>query len=143
MGVHISRIQSMELDKLGTSELLLAKNIGNSSFNEIMEGSLPSPSPKPTPSSDMTARKEFINSKYVDHRFSRKTCSSAVAKMVDLCEAVQSRDLLALLQVYAEGVELMEPLPEAGPEAGETALHFSVRTADHTSLHLVDFLVQN
>ncbi|KAM3860582.1 arf-GAP with SH3 domain, ANK repeat and PH domain-containing protein 1 isoform 6-T6 [Diretmus argenteus] len=143
MGVHISRIQSMELDKLGTSELLLAKNIGNSSFNEIMEGNLPSPSPKPTPSSDMTARKEFINAKYVDHKFARKTCTSAAAKMIELCEAVQSRDLLALVQVYAEGVELMEPLPEAGPEAGETALHYSVRTADQTSLHLVDFLVQN
>uniref|UniRef100_A0A668AQ99 ArfGAP with SH3 domain, ankyrin repeat and PH domain 1 n=1 Tax=Myripristis murdjan TaxID=586833 RepID=A0A668AQ99_9TELE len=143
MGVHISRIQSMELDKLGTSELLLAKNVGNSSFNEIMEGNLPSPSPKPTPSSDMTARKEFINAKYVDHKFARKTCASAAAKMIELCEAVQSRDLLALIQVYAEGVELMEPLPEAGPEAGETALHYSVRTADQTSLHLVDFLVQN
>ncbi|XP_061877355.1 arf-GAP with SH3 domain, ANK repeat and PH domain-containing protein 1 isoform X5 [Entelurus aequoreus] len=143
MGVHISRIQSMELDKLGTSELLLAKNVGNSSFNEIMEGNLPSPSPKPTPSSDMTVRKEFINGKYVDHKFARKTCSSAAAKMIELYEAVQSRDLLSLVQVYAEGVELMEPLPEAGPEAGETALHYSVRTADQTSLHLVDFLVQN
>lgn len=28
-------------------------------------------------------------------------------------------------------------------EVGETALHYSVRTADQTSLHLVDFLVQN
>ncbi|XP_051910294.1 arf-GAP with SH3 domain, ANK repeat and PH domain-containing protein 1 isoform X3 [Hippocampus zosterae] len=143
MGVHISRIQSMELDKLGTSELLLAKNIGNSSFNEIMEGNLPSPSPKPGPSSDMTMRKEFINAKYVDHKYARKTCSSAAAKMMDLYEAVRARDLLALVQVYAEGVELMDPLPEAGPEVGETALHYSVRTADHTSLHLVDFLVQN
>ncbi|KAM4533437.1 arf-GAP with SH3 domain, ANK repeat and PH domain-containing protein 1 isoform 3-T3 [Odontesthes bonariensis] len=143
MGVHISRIQSMELDKLGTSELLLAKNVGNSSFNEIMEGNLSSPSPKPTPSSDMTVRKEFINAKYVDHKYARKTCTSASAKMIELFEAVQSRDLLSLIQVYAEGVELMEPLPEAGPEAGETALHYSVRTADHTSLHLVDFLVQN
>ncbi|CAJ1082463.1 arf-GAP with SH3 domain%2C ANK repeat and PH domain-containing protein 1 isoform X5 [Xyrichtys novacula] len=143
MGVHISRIQSMELDKLGTSELLLAKNVGNSSFNEIMEGNLTSPSPKPTPSSDMTVRKEFINAKYVDHKFARKTCTSAAAKMIELFEAVQSRDLLSLIQVYAEGVELMEPLPEVGPEAGETALHYSVRTADQTSLHLVDFLVQN
>ncbi|KAM7390265.1 hypothetical protein PAMA_008439 [Pampus argenteus] len=143
MGVHISRIQSMELDKLGTSELLLAKNVGNSSFNEIMEGNLTSPSPKPTPSSDMTVRKEFINAKYVDHKYARKTCTSAAAKMIELFEAVQTRDLLALIQVYAEGVELMEPLPEAGPEAGETALHYSVRTADQTSLHLVDFLVQN
>ncbi|MEQ2214781.1 Arf-GAP with SH3 domain, ANK repeat and PH domain-containing protein 1, partial [Xenoophorus captivus] len=164
MGVHISRIQSMELDKLGTSELLLAKNVGNSSFNEIMEANLTSPSPKPSPSSDMTVRKEFINAKYVDHKYAKKTCTSAAAKLIELFEAIQTRDLLALIQVYAEGVELMEPLPEAGPvsgtaepmsvcdcavfdgplqEAGETALHYAVRTADQTSLHLVDFLVQN
>uniref|UniRef100_A0A7N8X1L9 ArfGAP with SH3 domain, ankyrin repeat and PH domain 1b n=1 Tax=Mastacembelus armatus TaxID=205130 RepID=A0A7N8X1L9_9TELE len=144
MGVHISRIQSMELDKLGTSELLLAKNVGNSSFNEIMEGNLTTPSPKPTPSSDMTVRKEFINAKYVDHKYARKTCTSASAKMIELFEAVQSRDLLALIQVYAEGVELMEVTIYPNlHEAGETALHYSVRTADQTSLHLVDFLVQN
>ncbi|KYO45188.1 hypothetical protein Y1Q_0014654 [Alligator mississippiensis] len=143
MGVHISRIQSLELDKLGTSELLLAKNVGNNSFNDIMEGNLPSPSPKPTPSSDMTARKEYITAKYVDHRFSRKTCASAAAKLNELLEAVRSRDLLALIQVYAEGVELMEPLLEPGQEPGETALHLAVRTADQTSLHLVDFLGQN
>ncbi|KAH0617439.1 hypothetical protein JD844_015648, partial [Phrynosoma platyrhinos] len=143
MGVHISRIQSLELDKLGTSELLLAKNIGNNSFNEIMEGNLPSPSPKPKPLSDMTIRKEFITAKYVDHKFSRKTCGSAAAKLNELLEAVKSRDLLALIQVYAEGVELMEPLLEPGQEPGETALHLAIRTADQTSLHLVDFLVQN
>uniref|UniRef100_A0AAY5EE11 ArfGAP with SH3 domain, ankyrin repeat and PH domain 1b n=1 Tax=Electrophorus electricus TaxID=8005 RepID=A0AAY5EE11_ELEEL len=143
MGVHISRIQSMELDKLGTSELLLAKNVGNSNFNEIMEGNLPCHSAKPTPGSDMTVRKEFINGKYVDHKFARKTCSSAAVKMSELHDAVTSRDLLALIQVYAEGVELMEPLPDSGQEGGETALHYAVRTADHTSLHLLDFLVQN
>ncbi|XP_073749311.1 arf-GAP with SH3 domain, ANK repeat and PH domain-containing protein 1 isoform X2 [Callorhinus ursinus] len=143
MGVHISRIQSLELDKLGTSELLLAKNVGNNSFNDIMEANLPSPSTKPTPSSDMTVRKEYITAKYVDHRFSRKTCSSSSAKLNELLEAIKSRDLLALIQVYAEGVELMEPLLESGQELGETALHLAVRTADQTSLHLVDFLVQN
>lgn len=31
MGVHISRIQSMELDKLGTSELLVSQRKGPSS----------------------------------------------------------------------------------------------------------------
>ncbi|XP_036746380.2 arf-GAP with SH3 domain, ANK repeat and PH domain-containing protein 1 isoform X4 [Manis pentadactyla] len=143
MGVHISRIQSLELDKLGTSELLLAKNVGNNSFNDIMEANLPSPSPKPTPSSDMTVRKEYITAKYVDHRFSRKTYSSSSAKLNELLEAIKSRDLLALIQVYADGVELMEPLLEPGQELGETALHLAVRTADQTSLHLVDFLVQN
>uniref|UniRef100_A0A8D0WNK4 SH3 domain-containing protein n=1 Tax=Sus scrofa TaxID=9823 RepID=A0A8D0WNK4_PIG len=123
--------------------LQLAKNVGNNSFNDIMEANLPSPSPKPTPSSDMTVRKEYITAKYVDHRFSRKTCSSSSAKLNELLEAIKSRDLLALIQVYAEGVELMEPLLEPGQELGETALHLAVRTADQTSLHLVDFLVQN
>ncbi|XP_069776610.1 arf-GAP with SH3 domain, ANK repeat and PH domain-containing protein 1-like isoform X6 [Narcine bancroftii] len=143
MGVHISRIQSLELDKLGTSELLLAKNVGNTSINEILEASLPHPSPKPIPHSDMTARKEYIHAKYVDHKFARRLCNSSSAKMNELLESVKSRDLLALIQVYAEGVELMEPIPDLGQEPGETVLHFAVRTADRTSLHLVDFLVQN
>nr|XP_033788921.1 arf-GAP with SH3 domain, ANK repeat and PH domain-containing protein 1 isoform X3 [Geotrypetes seraphini] len=143
MGVHISRIQSLELDKLGTSELLLAKNIGNNSFNEIVEGNLPNPSSKPTPSSDMTVRKEYITAKYVDHKFSKKICASAAAKLNELLEAIKSRDLFALIQVYSEGVELLEPLLESGQEPGETALHFTVRTADQISLHLVDFLAQN
>ncbi|XP_059357693.1 arf-GAP with SH3 domain, ANK repeat and PH domain-containing protein 1a isoform X2 [Carassius carassius] len=143
MGVHISRIQSMELDKLGTSELLLAKNVGNSSFNEILEGNLPSPLPKPTPSSDMTERKEYINAKYVEHRFARRTATTATARQGDLYEAVRTRDLMALIQLYADGVELMDPFPEAGQDPGETALHFAVRTSDQSSLHLVDFLVQN
>ncbi|XP_036940768.1 arf-GAP with SH3 domain, ANK repeat and PH domain-containing protein 1a isoform X4 [Acanthopagrus latus] len=141
MGVHVSRIQSLELDKLGTSELLLAKNVGNCSFNDIMEAGLLSL--KPTPSSDMTARKEFINAKYIDRQFVRRTISMASSGLEEVCEAVQSRDLLSIIQLYAEGVELLQPLPEPGQEAGETALHHCVRTADQSSLHLVDFLVQN
>ena len=70
-----------------------------------------------------TVRKEYITAKYVDHRFSRKTCSSSSAKLNELLEAVKSRDLLVLVQVYAEGVGLMEPLLEPGqvtasPKAG-------------------------
>ncbi|CAB1325681.1 unnamed protein product, partial [Coregonus sp. 'balchen'] len=88
-----------------------------------------------------TVRKEYINAKYVEHKFAHRTGKATVPGK--LSEAVHSRDLLLLIQIYAEGRELMEPLPEAGKEPGETALHYSVRTADQTSLHLVDFLVQN
>uniref|UniRef100_A0A6Q2WYS9 ArfGAP with SH3 domain, ankyrin repeat and PH domain 1b n=1 Tax=Esox lucius TaxID=8010 RepID=A0A6Q2WYS9_ESOLU len=108
MGVHISRIQSMELDKLGTSELLLAKNVGNSSFNEIMEGNIPSLSAKPTPSSDISKELSVTFNLPLDINGSR-------------CLYV------------ANGQQ----------EYPETALHYSVRTADQTTLHLVDFLVQN
>ncbi|MEQ2164484.1 hypothetical protein GOODEAATRI_007126 [Goodea atripinnis] len=108
MGVHISRIQSMELDKLGTSELLYFLD-QTSAFSE-----------KALEKHDFvfrTVRKEFINAKYVDHKYAKKMCTSAAAKLIELFEAIQTRDLLALIQVYAEGVELMEPLPEAGPAA--------------------------
>ncbi|XP_043545283.1 arf-GAP with SH3 domain, ANK repeat and PH domain-containing protein 1-like [Chiloscyllium plagiosum] len=130
-----------EINKLCCFQL--AKNVGNISFNEILEANLPQPSPKPIPHSDMTARKEYIHAKYVDHKFAKRLCTSSLAKMNQLLDSVKSRDLLALIQVYAEGVELMESLSDLGQEPGETVLHLAVRTADRTSLHLVDFLVQN
>uniref|UniRef100_A0A7N8YJH3 ArfGAP with SH3 domain, ankyrin repeat and PH domain 1a n=1 Tax=Mastacembelus armatus TaxID=205130 RepID=A0A7N8YJH3_9TELE len=114
MGVHVSRIQSLELDKLGTSELLLARNVGNSSFNEIMEASLPSPSLKPTAASDMTARKEFINAKYIDHKFVKRTVATMAVRLDELFEVIRSRDLLSIIQLYAEGAELLQPLPGPG-----------------------------
>lgn len=52
LGVHISRIQSLTLDNLGTSQLLLARFMTNQAFNDIMEANLVFGS-KPTPSSSM------------------------------------------------------------------------------------------
>lgn len=86
----------------------------------------------PFPPPGRTVRKEFINAKYVDHKYARKTCTSAAAKMIELFEAVQSRDLLALIQVYAEGVELMEPLPEVGPVSARLLLMCKIKLADYS-----------
>lgn len=47
---------------------------------------------------------------------------------------------LAVVQSSARGSCLIMFLLQ---ESGETVLHHCARTADHTSLHLVDFLVQN
>ncbi|XP_066468232.1 arf-GAP with SH3 domain, ANK repeat and PH domain-containing protein 2 isoform X2 [Tiliqua scincoides] len=145
LGVHYSRMQSLTLDVLGTSELLLAKNIGNAGFNEIMEFCLPGDEiVKPNPSSDMNARKDYINAKYIERKYARKKYSDNGAKLQSLCEAVKTRDIFGLVQVYAEGVDLTEKIPLAnGHEQDETALHLAVRSVDRTSLHIVDFLVQN
>uniref|UniRef100_A0A7N6F6T0 ArfGAP with SH3 domain, ankyrin repeat and PH domain 2a n=1 Tax=Anabas testudineus TaxID=64144 RepID=A0A7N6F6T0_ANATE len=145
LGVHYSRIQSLTLDVLSTSELLLAKNVGNAGFNEIMEACLSAENVvKPNPASDMQARKDFITAKYTEKRFARKKCSDAPSRLHTLCDAVKARDIFSLIQVYAEGVDLMEPIPLAnGHEQGETALHLAVRLVDRTSLHIVDFLTQN
>ncbi|KAB1266764.1 Arf-GAP with SH3 domain; ANK repeat and PH domain-containing protein 2 [Camelus dromedarius] len=145
LGVHYSRMQSLTLDVLGTSELLLAKNIGNAGFNEIMEGCLPAEdSVKPNPGSDMNARKDYITAKYIERKYARKKHADNAAKLHSLCEAVKTRDIFGLLQAYADGVDLTEKIPLAnGHEPDETALHLAVRSVDRTSLHIVDFLVQN
>ncbi|XP_062894016.1 arf-GAP with SH3 domain, ANK repeat and PH domain-containing protein 2a [Mobula hypostoma] len=145
LGVHHSRIQSLTLDVLGTSELLLAKNIGNAAFNEIMEAGLSSDGTvKPNPNSDMVARKDYITAKYIERKYARKRSTDNAAKLSLLCDAIKARDIFALIQVYADGVDLTDPIPLAnGHEQGETALHLAVRLVDRTSLHVVDFLVQN
>uniref|UniRef100_A0A3Q2Y5L0 ArfGAP with SH3 domain, ankyrin repeat and PH domain 2a n=1 Tax=Hippocampus comes TaxID=109280 RepID=A0A3Q2Y5L0_HIPCM len=145
LGVHYSRIQSLTLDVLSTSELLLAKNVGNAGFNEIMEAGLSAEKAvKPNPASDMQARKDFIVAKYTEKRFARKKCPDSASRLHTLCDAVKARDIISLIQVYSEGVDLMEPIPLAnGHEQGETALHLAVRLVDRTSLHIIDFLTQN
>ncbi|XP_028906871.1 arf-GAP with SH3 domain, ANK repeat and PH domain-containing protein 2 isoform X6 [Ornithorhynchus anatinus] len=145
LGVHYSRMQSLTLDVLGTSELLLAKNIGNAGFNEIMEFGLPAEdSVKPSPNSDMNARKDYITAKYIERKYAKKKYVDNAAKLHNLSEAVKARDIFGLLQVYADGVDLTEKIPLAnGHEQDETALHLAVRSVDRTSLHIVDFLVQN
>uniref|UniRef100_A0A670Y6E2 Arf-GAP with SH3 domain, ANK repeat and PH domain-containing protein 3 n=1 Tax=Pseudonaja textilis TaxID=8673 RepID=A0A670Y6E2_PSETE len=136
LGVHYSRIQSLTLDVLSTSELLLAVSIGNAKFNEVMEATLPiQNSPKPSSSSDMNTRKEFIMAKYMERKYVRKATKEDPYRV---WEAIRSRDLLALLQAFAEGHDLSKPL-----EQGEPALHWAVRYANKTSLPLVDFIIQN
>uniref|UniRef100_A0A8D0KSL8 Arf-GAP with SH3 domain, ANK repeat and PH domain-containing protein 3 n=1 Tax=Strix occidentalis caurina TaxID=311401 RepID=A0A8D0KSL8_STROC len=142
LGVHYSRIQSLTLDVLSTSELLLAVSVGNTRFNEIMEATLPTQDcPKPSASSDMAARKEYIVAKYMERRYVQKSGRDDPHR---LWEAIRARDLLALLQAFAEGHDLAKPLasPE-GQDMGELALHMAVRHADRSSLPLVDFIIQN
>uniref|UniRef100_A0A146P8C4 Arf-GAP with SH3 domain, ANK repeat and PH domain-containing protein 2 n=1 Tax=Fundulus heteroclitus TaxID=8078 RepID=A0A146P8C4_FUNHE len=145
MGVHYSRIQSLELDVLGTSELLLAKNVGNAIFNDIMEADLEAQGvAKPDPKSDMQVRKDYITAKYTEKRFAQRLCADAESRQQALYEAVMDRDIQSLIQVYAEGADLMEAVPQPNEhEPGETVLHLAVRMVDRNSLHIVDFLAQN
>uniref|UniRef100_A0A667ZTN4 ArfGAP with SH3 domain, ankyrin repeat and PH domain 3 n=1 Tax=Myripristis murdjan TaxID=586833 RepID=A0A667ZTN4_9TELE len=137
LGVHFSRIQSLTLDLLSTSELLLAVSIGNTRFNDIMEAGLPNDSVKPLPRSDMNARKEYIVAKYAERRYVLRREDADPNRLYD---AVKSRDLTSLLQLYAEGEELAKSLT---PPEGPTALHLAVRMEERSSLALVDFLIQN
>lgn len=87
-----------------------------------------------------TARKEFINAKYIDHKFVRRTVSPATSRLDELYEAVQSRDLLSIIQLFGEGVDLLQPLPEPGTVG--RSLYLSVRssTREGVSVQFVFYL---
>nr|XP_023024118.1 arfGAP with SH3 domain, ANK repeat and PH domain-containing protein [Leptinotarsa decemlineata] len=140
LGVHISRIQSLTLDNVGTSQLVLARFMGNHSFNDIMEAQL-SPNDKLDPGSSMDERLNFIRAKYVDKRFSMKLCDSEREKMYELEEAISRGDLQMLLQTFAEHVDFSATIPSS--KIGETALHRAILNEVGHTLHIVDFLIQN
>uniref|UniRef100_T1HS89 Transaldolase n=1 Tax=Rhodnius prolixus TaxID=13249 RepID=T1HS89_RHOPR len=140
LGVHISRIQSLTLDHIGTSQLLLARNMTNQGFNEVMEATLHANN-KPTPSSTMEERYEFIRAKYVEKKYAMHSYADEHELLSDLEHAVNNKNLYHLLQVFAEGVDLGASLPTS--DCGETALHLAVIREMGNSLHLVDFLIQN
>ncbi|XP_039761679.1 arfGAP with SH3 domain, ANK repeat and PH domain-containing protein isoform X5 [Pararge aegeria] len=142
LGVHISRIQSLTLDRLSTSQLLLARNMGNQMFNEVMENTLEERD-KLTPESTMEERLRFIREKYVYRAWAARTCQDAAERLSEVEHAVNNGHLQNLLQAYAEGADLASVLPSS--DCGETALHLAIsrELGDGSCLHIVDFLVQN
>ncbi|KAG7310873.1 hypothetical protein JYU34_003704 [Plutella xylostella] len=142
LGVHVSRIQSLTLDRLSTSQLLVARHMGNALFNEVMEHEL-NEQDKLTPQSTMEERLRFIREKYVYRAWVSRTCRDATERLSEVEHAVNNAHLQNLLQATAEGADLCAPLP--GSDCEETALHLAItrELGDGSCLHIVDFLVQN
>uniref|UniRef100_A0A182NHA1 ArfGAP with SH3 domain, ANK repeat and PH domain-containing protein n=1 Tax=Anopheles dirus TaxID=7168 RepID=A0A182NHA1_9DIPT len=139
LGVHHSRIQSLTLDNLTTAQLLVARAMGNNALNEVMEATLAQG--KLSPESSMEERYDFIRAKYVAKRYVMRTCADDRDLRNDLEQAVINADLGQLLQVWAEGADLTCVLPSS--DFGETALHLGVLREMGSTLHIVDFLIQN
>ena len=57
-------------------------------------------------------RRDFIRAKYEQHKFAIITCTDKEDLKQDLKQAVLAKDLLSLLQVYAEGLDLATNLPD-------------------------------
>lgn len=70
-----------------------------------------------------------------------RTCADDNDLRCDLEQAVVNADMSQLLQVWAEGADLTCCLPSS--DDGETALHLAVLREMGSTLHIVDFLIQN
>ncbi len=116
MGVHISKIQSLTLDRIGTSQLLVARVMSNEGFNRVAEANCPEGA-RPGPSSSMEERKAFIRAKYEERRFVAPLCVSPREVLADLEQAIDSHNIFDLLQAASEapahGVDIADPLPSS------------------------------
>lgn len=153
LGVHISRIQSLTLDNINTSQLLIAHNMGNEVFNEIFEAKLrqleslaadiaspntPFETLKLKPNSSMEQRCEFIKSKYLQKKFCYKTHRDDLERTRSLKKAVIQKDLKKLLQLFGEGFDLgscISNLNEPSSPQRNTLIEPVIIDKD-TSIHL-------
>jgi len=69
-------------------------------------------------------KKAFIRSKYESRRYAIVTCADVEDRRQDLKQAIQSRDIHALIQVFAEGIDFMQPLPDTVNEPFNPFLFF-------------------
>eukprot|EP01135_Chromosphaera_perkinsii_P005023 Nk52_evm21s310 gene=Nk52_evmTU21s310 len=71
LGVHISKVRSLKLDRWKTENFEVMKCIGNAKFNAEWEWDL-GDSIKPGPNADLDARNKYIHLKYVERKFKRE-----------------------------------------------------------------------
>lgn len=143
MGVHISKIQSLTLDRIGTSQLLVSRTMSNDAFNRIMVNTVSTK--RLHPKSTMEERKEVIRMKYMDKAFIQSYCTTPAELYSELESAIANHSIEDLLQCIGEcahlEVDITDPLPSS--EFNETCLHHAISQETGGSLHIVDFLVQN
>ncbi|CAG0914358.1 unnamed protein product [Notodromas monacha] len=156
LGVHISRVQSLTLDHVGTAQLLIARNMTNLAFNEVMEAYFPAGCPaKPKPNSSMydsiqefssmklselkyvEEKRVFIRAKYVERKYVVRTTYDQSELLTDLEAAVTSRHVTQLLQAWAEGTDICSPLPSRSCSCLSHLVFICVfQPNEETALHL-------
>lgn len=83
-------------------------------------------------------RKDYITAKYTEKRFTQRKCADAASRLQVLCDSVKTRDIHSLIQVYAEGVDLIETIPLANEHV--RCLTFSSSTCMDSMETFIDFV---
>ena len=69
LGVHVSRVKSLSMDKWSRDEVALMRSKGNERVNTVLEYYAPPDLPKPDADADYAAREFWIKAKYVRRAF--------------------------------------------------------------------------
>lgn len=114
LGVHLSKVRSLRLDRLSTAEYSLIKSLGNDFGNSIWEGGMHNQKgwKKPTASDSRKVKEEWIKSKYMWKGFVNildsdgKNQEEREANFnANLYEASKSCDVRATAEALVRGAE--------------------------------------
>eukprot|EP01114_Cavostelium_apophysatum_P024670 TRINITY_DN972_c0_g2_i1.p1 TRINITY_DN972_c0_g2~~TRINITY_DN972_c0_g2_i1.p1 ORF type:complete len:1016 (-),score=241.85 TRINITY_DN972_c0_g2_i1:3-3050(-) len=106
LGVHITKVRSLTLDKLDDEIYQFMKFVGNEKANKIWEAEVPASVKRPEARDDRAKKERWIRSKYVTKEFLPKKRHDADALGQQLFAAVSKNDLLAAMTYAAQGGDL-------------------------------------
>ncbi|KRZ75411.1 Arf-GAP with SH3 domain, ANK repeat and PH domain-containing protein 1 [Trichinella papuae] len=134
LGVHVSRIQSLNLDRLDRATALIPLALGNQKVNMVLEAGYSGLKML----ENSIERKRFIQKKYVARKF---VVPVTDRPMEYLIETVALGSVSNLLHLYASGVDMNSIVD---PDSNSTPLLMAV-AADTGGSHLafIQFLLQN
>lgn len=157
LGVHVSKVRSLRLDKMSENEYKLLSELGNDKVNKIWESGLHHQKgwTKPSGGASRKAKEEWIKSKYLWKGFLEYLVEDGSnqeereAKFnKELFESARRCDLTSISEALAKGGSVDWKNDQEG---GKTALHICVvgrpeEGQDMTSwkgLVCAEFLIQN
>ena len=146
MGVHLSKVRSVTLDRWSYSLKKMMGRLGNKLVNSVLEAELDRQSgwKRPLPDSCREEKEKFARAKYQFKGFvnvqSEEAAKSDSSKEEDVCEvlarAASNGDFARVVHMIARGVDV-----NTKSEKGQgTALHL---VADEGRVAMVELLLQN
>jgi hypothetical protein len=137
LGVHISKVQSLALDRLEEGTLELLKGTGNEFCNSLWESGGVPEGVRPTSRSSREELAEFVTRKYKLREFVSEDLTAAVSGNGNaLAEAAASGDVHAVARSLVGGgrVNVVAPFHAA---SGKTILMVAIESGSQTTLELV------
>jgi len=131
MGVHISKVRSLNLDKWDPELIQLIDSIGNGNANKIFEFNVSTPWVKPNPKSTKEVREKWIRAKYAQKLFINQNIPKDPEAQLHL--SAKKNDSFQCLQLLAQGTDI----DNQNKIDGKTPLHTAIQAKSFLCVHLL------
>lgn len=137
LGVHISKVRSLILDKWDPETVTVMEMLGNDKVNQVYEANINKEKPKPT--AERSAKEKWIHAKWVTKEFLAKDTSvhfTNNSAHLTFWETIDKCDLPLALKLITIGANVDWANPAHN---NQTPLHRAIRNRDEAA---IEFLLQ-